>query len=99
MSYEPLTVTPEEEERVRQLSDFEFNERARQLSEYKFEADLQSRILTAYDDGYDEGLKKGIDECVKIGIVKGRNQVLDLMKQGYSAAEIRRQLAENCATL
>jgi hypothetical protein len=57
------------------------NERARLLSEYKFAADLQSRVLTAYDDGMEKGE------------VKGQNKILDLMDQGLSAAEIRQQLA------
>jgi hypothetical protein len=72
-------------------------ERARLLSEYKFMVDLQSRVLTARDEGIEIGTKKGREigttKGVEIGMVKGQNQVLDLMKQGYSAAEIERQLA------
>jgi predicted transposase/invertase (TIGR01784 family) len=56
-------------------------ERARLLSEYKFVVDLQSRMITAEEDGFERGT------------VKGRDQVLDLLKQqGYNTAEIERQL-------
>jgi predicted transposase/invertase (TIGR01784 family) len=60
-------------------------ERSRLLSEYKFMVDLQSRVLTARDEGIELGTTKGIE--------LERNRVLDLLDQGLSAAELKRQLA------
>ncbi|MDR3303651.1 MAG: hypothetical protein LBS86_04495 [Treponema sp.] len=101
-----LTVTPEEAER------------ARRLSEFKFVKDLESRMFDDWEDGCAAGIAAGVvetmelsaakgieygkrrgrnldwDEGFKFGIKKGQNQVLDLLKQQrYGVAEIERQLA------
>jgi hypothetical protein len=68
-------------------------ERARLLSEYKFAVDLQSRVLTARDEGIEIGTTKGVEIGTTKGIEIERNRVLDLLDQGLSAVEIRRQLA------
>jgi hypothetical protein len=49
MAHEPLTATPDE------------NERARLLSEFKFIKDLESRMLDAHDDGREEGQNRVLD--------------------------------------
>jgi uncharacterized membrane protein len=60
------------------------------LSEYKFAVDLQSRMITAREDGREEG--------IEIGTVKGRelerqDMLALLRQQGYDTAELERQLA------
>jgi hypothetical protein len=54
----------------------EERERAQLLSEYKFAMDLQDQMITAREEGWDEG----------------GDWVLDLLDQGLSVAEIKRQL-------
>jgi DNA-binding NarL/FixJ family response regulator len=62
-------------------------ERARLLSEYKFAMDLQDRMITAREEGREEG--------IELGTTKGQSQVLDLLRQGYSVDEIERRLARS----
>jgi flagellar biosynthesis/type III secretory pathway protein FliH len=60
MADEPLTATPDE------------NERARLLSEFKFVKDLESRMLNAYEEGIAEGIAAGIVETMELSAAKGR---------------------------
>jgi hypothetical protein len=73
-------------------------ERARLLSEYKYEMDLQDRMITAREEGVELGTAIGTAKGIELGTEKGieleRNRVLNLLKQGLSIAEIERQLTE-----
>jgi predicted transposase/invertase (TIGR01784 family) len=57
-------------------------ERARLMSEYKYQLDLQSKITYAKRQGRQEGEAKGLQ--------KGKQEILDLLKNGKSAEEIIR---------
>ncbi|GHV89407.1 hypothetical protein AGMMS50267_17670 [Spirochaetia bacterium] len=62
-------------------------ERARLESEYKYEVDTQSKVVHAKREGLREGKREGKRE--------GQNDVLELMKQGYTAEQIETKLAAN----
>ncbi|MDR3170872.1 MAG: hypothetical protein LBU17_04495, partial [Treponema sp.] len=68
-------------------------ERARLLSEYKFAMDLQDRMITAREEGWEEGIELGTAKGIELGTTRGQSQVLDLLRQGLSADEIERRLA------
>ena len=55
-------------------------ERARLLSEYKYQMDTQSKLVHAKRMGMQEGMEKGM--------VKGRQEIINLLKNGKSPEEI-----------
>ena len=52
------------------------------MSEFKFVTDTQSQVVQAKRVGRKEGLEEGLE--------KGRNELLDLLKNGTSPDEIMR---------
>ena len=58
------------------------HERARLLSEEKYELDMQSKFAYARHEGLLEGEQKGVRQ--------GKQEILDLLKNGVSSEEIIR---------
>ena len=61
-------------------------ERARLLSELKYELDTQSKLVTAERKGLQQGRLEGLKE----GHLKGKQEIIDLLKSGKSPEEIIR---------
>jgi len=70
-------------------------ERARLLSEYKYELDMQSLRVHAKREGRREGIEEGRQEGKREGIEEGREEMkqelIDLLKSGKSPEEIIRE--------
>ena len=68
----------------------------------KFEADQESQLIYARrlgeEAGIEKGEKKGRLEGEKIGIRKGENNILELMRKGYTADEIEKLLTAQSET-
>ena len=67
-------------------------EQARLMSEYKYELDTQSKLVHAKREGRQEGIQIGEQIGEQKGLLKGKQEIIDLLKSGKSPEEI---IAEN----
>ena len=63
-------------------------ERARLLSEFKYELDMQSLRVDAKREGRQEGIEEGRQEGIQKGRQEGKQEIIELLKSGKSPEEI-----------
>jgi predicted transposase/invertase (TIGR01784 family) len=70
-------------------------ERARLHSEYKYQLDMQSKLVYAKREAKREGKQEGIREGKQEGKREERQEILGLIREGFSLEEIQRLLEQD----
>jgi hypothetical protein len=56
------------------------------------EFNLDDALKIRYEEGIETGEERGEERGIQIGEERGQNQVLDLLRQGYTTKEIEQML-------